>query len=290
MPFVSVIIPNYNHATFLRERIDSVLNQTYQHIEVIILDDCSTDNSREIIESYRGHEKIKHIIYNTINSGSTFKQWEKGMKLATGEWIWIAESDDVAEILLLEKLLSIQIKNEARIRYCSSLLIDENGIIISENTLQPNKLLFDNSILGVEFIRNFLIKENSIPNASAVIFKKDLINSKVFKQIEGFKLNGDWMFWILLLKNSNIYFNSTPLNKFRIHSHNVRTKEISIALLEYLYIADFLDSLGYGAEVSDRLRYIYKSQIINKREKWNIYKYFIKKVDFKQLFFLIFNR
>jgi glycosyltransferase involved in cell wall biosynthesis len=95
-PLVSVIIPNYNHAAYLNERIDSVLNQTFRDFEVILLDDCSTDNSREIIESYRGHEKISQIEYNEVNSGSTFIQWKKGLDLAQGDWIWIAESDDVA--------------------------------------------------------------------------------------------------------------------------------------------------------------------------------------------------
>src|ERR1700752_3159230 len=77
-PKVSVIIPNYNHATFLIERIDSILCQTFQDFELIILDDCSNDNSRSIIEKYHGHEKISHIIYNPTNSGSPFMQWQKG--------------------------------------------------------------------------------------------------------------------------------------------------------------------------------------------------------------------
>ena len=97
-PLVSVIIPSYNHEKFLKERIDSVLNQTFQDFELIILDDLSPDNSREIIESYRAHPKVSQIIYNEKNSGSTFFQWNKAvLSLAKGEFIWIAESDDVAD-------------------------------------------------------------------------------------------------------------------------------------------------------------------------------------------------
>lgn len=77
-PLVSVLIPNYNHSIFLEERIQSVLNQKYQNFEVIILDDCSTDNSKNVIDKYKHNPKISHIIYNEINSGSTFKQWNKG--------------------------------------------------------------------------------------------------------------------------------------------------------------------------------------------------------------------
>lgn len=123
-PLVSVIIPNYNHAPFLKERIDSVLNQTYRNFEVILLDDCSTDNSREIIESYRGQEKISHIEYNAANSGSTFKQWEKGINFAKGEWIWIAESDDVADINFINELI---VETDAEMVYCNSQIIDANS-------------------------------------------------------------------------------------------------------------------------------------------------------------------
>lgn len=102
---ISVIIPNYNHAPYLKQRIDSVLNQTYTDMEVIILDDKSTDNSIEIIEQYRSHPKVVQIELNKQNSGTTFKQWQKGISLAKGEYIWIAESDDYADETFLEKVV-----------------------------------------------------------------------------------------------------------------------------------------------------------------------------------------
>ena len=67
---VSVIIPNYCHAPYLRQRIDSVLAQSYPDFEVVLLDDCSTDGSREVIERYRNHPRIKQIVYNDRNGGS----------------------------------------------------------------------------------------------------------------------------------------------------------------------------------------------------------------------------
>ena len=67
---VSVIIPNYNHAPYLRERIDSVLAQTYTDLEVILIDDCSTDESRDIMEDYRSEPRVTHIIHNAENSGN----------------------------------------------------------------------------------------------------------------------------------------------------------------------------------------------------------------------------
>ena len=95
-PLVSVIIPNYNHAPYLDERIRSIAGQSFQDFEIILLDDCSTDQSISILNKWAKHPKISHFIVNKQNSGSTFLQWEKGFSLAKGKYIWIAESDDVA--------------------------------------------------------------------------------------------------------------------------------------------------------------------------------------------------
>ena len=76
MPTVSVIIPNYNHARFLQQRIDSVLNQTFQDFELILLDDCSTDGSRSILARSVDDPRVR-IEFNEINSGSTFKAVEQ---------------------------------------------------------------------------------------------------------------------------------------------------------------------------------------------------------------------
>jgi len=79
-PLVSIIIPNYNHARYLEQRLDSVFNQTYQNFEVIILDDCSTDNSLEIIEKYKDNPHLSLVVVNETNSGSSYKQWDNGIK------------------------------------------------------------------------------------------------------------------------------------------------------------------------------------------------------------------
>ena len=117
-PLVSIIIPNYNHARFLDERMTSVLEQTYQHIEVIILDDCSTDNSREVIEKYRSNPKVSKIVFNDTNSGSPFKQWYKGFQLCKGEIVWIAESDDSCEPTFLESLVPCFADEHVAFAFC----------------------------------------------------------------------------------------------------------------------------------------------------------------------------
>ena len=98
-----VIVPNYNHARFLRQRLDSILAQTFQDFELILLDDCSTDESRTILEEYARDPRVR-LDFNEVNSGSPFKQWNKGVRFARGKYVWIAESDDYADPRLLEAL------------------------------------------------------------------------------------------------------------------------------------------------------------------------------------------
>jgi len=228
-PLVSVIIPNYNHAPFLKERIDSVLNQSFDNFEVIILDDKSTDHSKEVIETYRNHEKVVHIEYNSQNSGSTFKQWDKGLKLAKGEWIWIAESDDVAELDFLSTC--IEQSNQAGLVFTASRIVDEIGANATflSHEIWPNSSTFHTykNISQLQSSSDFLVKElyrfNHIVNASAVILKKsklpDLTNC-----CTDFLLCGDWFLWVKTLSNSDFVYIDKPLNQFRIHAHTQRER------------------------------------------------------------------
>ena len=225
---VSVIIPNYNHAAFLKKRIDTVFNLTYTDFEVIFLDDYSTDNSREIIEPYRHHPKVSHIVYNDVNSGSSFKQWQKGIELAKGEWIWIAESDDYADESLLAQLLSNAEKSpDVVLSYCQSTEIDENDTVLGTmqwwtNDLDTSHWSVDYINNGTNEIRNYLLYKNTIPNASAVIFKRSAY-LQVDKEHTKMRYCGDWLLWIKFLKAGNVAYIAQPLNFFRKHAATTRT-------------------------------------------------------------------
>lgn len=226
MPTVSVIIPNYNHANFLEERIRSIVEQTFQDFEVIILDDCSTDNSKSIIEKYRDHPKVKKIIYNEINSGSPFKQWNKGVESTSGEIIWLAESDDLADVHFLETLVpKFQENTRLGIAYCQSYKLNEKneirGTWLKEtDRLNKEKFRNDFEMSGVKYIDKYLINFNTIPNASGVLFRKKYYN-EIGGTNESIKYCSDWLTWIKILLISDIAFISKPLNFFRFHDQSV---------------------------------------------------------------------
>lgn len=226
---ITVIIPNYNHEKYLEKRILSVLNQTYKHdYEIIILDDCSTDKSKEIIEKFRSNIRVKKIIYNDKNSGSTFHQWNNAIfNYSNGKYIWIAESDDMAEPEFLEKNYKILSQDSDIV-----LSYSQSSRMNSEDTITGSWIdtteefegseIFENDFIknGKEFVEKFLIHKNIIPNASGVVFKKD-----AYIQIKGanpqLTFNGDWDVWIKILMLGKVSYISEELNRFRFHEKSV---------------------------------------------------------------------
>lgn len=224
-PKVSVIIPNYNHAKYLDQRIQSVLNQTYQDFEVIILDDCSPDNgaSRAVIEKYRSNPHVSHIVYNEKNSGSTFIQWQKGFSLAKGEKIWIAESDDWCELNFLETLMPCWEKYpDCSVIETALWYVDSVGEKLAPNTHFSGGTIHTG---GREFIKRNLVQSNFyIPNASAVTFRKSVAMS-VPKYYMEYKAAGDRLFWIYMLEKGDMCKVDKPLSYFRQHEVKVTQKK-----------------------------------------------------------------
>ncbi len=227
---VSVIIPNYNYANFIIERIDSIIMQTYPIYELIILDDCSTDNSIQVIE-----DKIKTIqdikvqfIKNETNSGGVFKQWKKGFDAATGDFIWIAEADDSAENNFVEELIKPFDDDDVVLSYCESARIDGENMLIREKSDD----LYDMCRTG-EWGKSYiwtgkeeniyhLSVTNTILNVSSVMWrKKDYTD--IFAKAGEFKVAGDWYIYYNILKQGKISWNCKPLNYYRKHGSSVCT-------------------------------------------------------------------
>jgi glycosyltransferase involved in cell wall biosynthesis len=218
---VSVIIPNYNHAVFLEQRIESVCNQTHTNIEIIILDDCSTDHSRVIIEKYSKHPKIKAIVFNETNSGSPFYQWKKGVNFCTGDWIWIAESDDYAEPTFIETLIrQASDSGNVGLIYCDSKIVTGSKVEhqtfadLKNRTFRTSRWSENHSNLGQAEVENYLLLEGTINNTSAVLFRADIL-----KKANPFDLTlryiGDKYAFVKVLAISDIQYVKEPLNYYR---------------------------------------------------------------------------
>jgi glycosyltransferase involved in cell wall biosynthesis len=241
-PTVSVVVPNYNHARYLQKRMDSVWGQTYQDFEVILLDDCSTDESRKIIAGYWNDPRVR-IEVNERNSGSAFKQWNKGVALARGKYVWIAESDDHADKRLLERLVAVLDAEPATaLVSCRSWRVSADDRLDGFADwyfvdLGPNGWTVDFCVDGYDVCRNYLVHCNTIPNASAVLFRKAAFE-RVGGADESLVLGADWKLWAAMALTGKVAYVSEPLNYFRFHDTSVRSqgREARIHVAESLRI------------------------------------------------------
>ena len=226
-PLVTVIIPNYNHALYLPSRIESVINQSFKNIEIIILDDYSKDDSRAVIDKYAAQDSRIITVYNEHNSGSTFKQWNKGFALAKGKYIWIAESDDSAELNFLEILLPRLSDDGVVLAYSDSFDINENNTVkgtIAWYLIELDKMWSKDFVTdGIPLIRKFMPYRNFIPNASAALFSVETVRAMGLAD-ESYRLYGDMIFWAQIISKGKIAYVAQPLNYWRTHQNNVRTK------------------------------------------------------------------
>ena len=260
-PLVSVIVPNYNHAKFLRDRLNSILQQTYRHFELIILDDCSTDNSMEVISQYK-------VVRNEQNSGSPFKQWNKGIGLAQGDLIWIAESDDACSLDFLETMVKKHQEHpDAVIAFCRSQMIDEYGKNSGGFTCTKHFRAF---YTGREFIDNFLMWHNDITNASSVLFKREAA-LQISGDYMNYRSSGDRLFWILLCGKGGVTFEDTPLNYHRMHGDNTTA-------------TNFISGSSYKQDVQI-LKYLEEHHLISKWNAFRVKKYNVTFIKYRDEIF-----
>ena len=224
MPKVSVIVPNYNHSQFLQQRLDCIYGQTHLNIEVILLDDCSTDSSCKILDEYaRQYPLITTTIYNDQNSGGVFRQWSKGIKAASGDLVWIAESDDYCDPDFLEVLVQEFLDESVLLAYAKTVFVDRE-----QNPLPDG---FRYQLLGLPCAHRWLDShvetahrevnlalgiKNTIPNASGVVFRRPpgmaLLDDPHWLAM---RVAGDWVFYLNLICGGKIAFCESTNNYFR---------------------------------------------------------------------------
>lgn len=207
---VSVIIPTYNRARYIREAVDSVLAQTYNNTEIIVVDDGSTDNTKEILNHYGS--KIRYIYQK--NSGPSASR-NKGIKQSNGEVIAFLDSDDI----WLPEKLELQVKliqQSQNIGLVSGgiYMADASGKIISDPIIKRN---YENRR---SFIRELMVHNIVTGGGSTALIKK-----KCFDELglfnEDLWIGEDWNMWLRIAKQYEVKFVEKPLVKYRIHGSNL---------------------------------------------------------------------
>jgi glycosyltransferase involved in cell wall biosynthesis len=234
LPGISVVVPNFNYAHCLPDRLNTIFDQTHPVEEIIILDDASTDGSVAAIED-GAEERARDVtlVINNANSGSVFAQWARGAAIATGEFVWIAEADDLSEPPFLSRMLALMRADPSiRLGFCDSRSIDAEGAPVYPSykpyfaSVEPNALARTEIFSATEFIVRFLSIKNTILNVSSVVWRRDALRGAIAacrKDLAKYRMAGDWRIYLECLStpDAKIAYLSDPLNVHRRHAQSV---------------------------------------------------------------------
>jgi len=219
---VSIIIPVYNSEQYITECIDSVLNQSYQNFEIIVVDDGSTDDTSSIITQYN-NDKI--TLYHQQNSGSGAAR-NHGVKKASGAWIAFIDADDI----WLPDKLHKQLTN------CSDKAWSHTDLYFHGDIYPRHTKTTELTSKYSGHILEHLLVENSIGTSSVII------NKKVFEELGGFNTDlralQDWDLWLRVAKKYEICYVNEPLVYYRVHSKSV-SRNVRKTLPYHLNLIDF---------------------------------------------------
>jgi glycosyltransferase involved in cell wall biosynthesis len=283
-PKLSIIIPNYNHTRFLKERIASIKRQTFRDYELIVLDDASSDDSLAVLqEELAGCEH--QLVVNQLNSGSPCSQWLKGIELAKGDFLWIAESDDSCPADFLATLLPY-LEEGATLAYCRSAAIDAEGADISAATtywpdrLDPDLWQQPFARSNHAFCRLLLMRANCIPNASAVVFRRDRARAclALRPQLAKLLFVGDWLFWFEYLahQDGHLHFVAQSKSWFRNHAATTRSRGGSQAL-QVRHIEEYCQATRWISRHPLMAGSIpWRQQLLDDRWDWMLLEYLVR--------------
>ena len=234
-PLVTILVPNYNHAPYLRQRLDSIFAQSWTNYEVILMDDCSTDDSRTILQDYADrHPDKARVLFNEVNSGGVFHQWEKGLRAARGDLIWVAESDDWCSPNFLETLVPFFANQAVQLAYATTRFMNEDG---SEQVwsmaeylsdLGPDRWQTSFVMTAPQIVREGFAERNIIPNVSSAVFRRldrlEVLENDIWRSM---RTCGDWVFYLNQIRGGLIAFSPDAQNFYRQHPANTSVTSFS---------------------------------------------------------------
>lgn len=223
-PAVSIIVPFFNHKPFISERLKSIVDQSIKDVEVIVLDDASTDGTKSHLSKLAKKNRFR-LSLNRSNSGSPFSQWANGVALAKSEIIWIAEGDDSCQKNFLETLLPAFSDPMVTISAAKTVMMDEFGVLSPDalddymNSAYQGKFETSYKIDGFEEVNQQLGAVCTLVNASGLLIRKSSFGNSL-RQAQSFRMAGDWLIYLECLKLGKLNYDTRTVNLFRRHSQS----------------------------------------------------------------------
>lgn len=220
MPKITVVLTSFNHAEFIRETIDSVLNQTFSDFELVIWDDASTDNSWAVINSY-ADPRIK-AFRNEVTMRGVYGINKAISEVALGEYIAIHHSDDVWELDKLEKQAAyLDAHSETGAVFTNASPINELGVPLNDPSHFYSNIFNQLNRSRHEWLGYFFLNGNALCHPSVLIRKSCYDECGLYRI--GFGQLGDFDMWVRLCAKYEIHVLSEPLIKFRIRDGEMNT-------------------------------------------------------------------
>lgn len=232
LPRVSVVVPNYNYGRYLAQRLQSIAGQTLPIYEIIVLDDASTDDSRDVLRQLRSALAPEpRLIFNETNSGSVFRQWHRGVAEATGDYVWIAEADDLSAPDFLERIMAAMHADPSIVMgYSQSVQIDEAGATLAADyhyytdELSPTRWKRSYVADGGDEARAALCVKNAVPNVSGVVFRREALAAVLDAHLDdilSYHVAGDWLVYLQMAAKGRVAFVADACNVHRRHGGSV---------------------------------------------------------------------
>ncbi len=231
LPRVSVCVLNYNYARYLPRRLHAIFAQSHPVVEILFLDDASSDGSPAIAESLAAAAgRELGLIVNPRNAGAVFTQWRRAATAAVGDYIWLAEADDSAAPAFLAELLRLMAAApNAVFGVAGAAVIDEVGTLISPsydgyfNESGAPELAATAIFTGADFARRYLSERNLILNVSGVLWRRAALLAALDRcgpTLSEWQLAGDWRLYLeaLTAPGADIAWLAQPLNIHRRHA------------------------------------------------------------------------
>lgn len=222
---VSVVVASYNHAEFLEQRMASLFNQTYQDIEILVIEDCSPDNSLEVLRKYESHPKVKLIVRE--ENGGWVAVSNQGIDLSSGEFVLFANCDDDCDPRMIERLVEgMKANPTAGIAFCRSLMVNEHDQVLGDDFVirEPSfraRCATDTLVSGTEMSR-FLLHSCVIPNLSAALIRRECF-AAIGNLSSAYRACSDWDLFFRIVTRYDVAYIAEPLNKFRQHKTTIRS-------------------------------------------------------------------
>ena len=256
---VSVVVASYNHAAYLTKRMDCLIAQTYKEIEIIVIDDCSTDESLAVLSKYRSQPCVR-LVAQEKNSGWVCTS-NHGMGLARGEFLLFANCDDECDLRMVERLVrALKLHPSAGIAFCRSLLIDEAGYVLGEDIdireANFKRRCQEDTLLSQSEASRFLLHSCVIPNLSAAMFRRTGLE-RIGAFTDSFRVCADWDLFFRFARAYDVAYVAESLNRFRQHSRTIRnTTRDRIVYAEYIrLLLEQISILELGKIEKTRFRF-----------------------------------